>query len=98
MSLKNKKNPVQPTLVHVGDTKEHALKVLLDGPKEDMPILTSVGYVKIPETKLFSAYIIRSQGHEILSVEVDEPDHQAVAEESAKISFANEFITRGFEG
>lgn len=75
------------------DNDKHALEVLFDGDKNELPILKSVGYVKLPGTTNFVAYTIQSKGREIIKIEVEEPNVRMIAEESAKIFFANHFMS-----
>lgn len=79
---------VRPLVVVEGES--HILKTL-----SEMPMLKSVGYVKLDGTNSWISYTITSQGKSVLSIEVGEPNLRAIAEESAKISFVEQFSDRG---
>lgn len=93
----NKKKPsssesvIKPTIRVNGEN--HILEDLLTGPEEKMPVLTSVGYCRVG-TGIHSwvSYKITTQGEKVLSIEVDEPNMRAIAEESAKGMFVTSFI------
>lgn len=96
MPPKKQKNPedlVQPSIIVEGD-KEHALRVLFK--EDDAPILKSVGYCKIPglisNGGTYVSYIVTSQGDKVLGIEVEQPNLIGIAEESAKMAFANTFM------
>jgi hypothetical protein len=86
---------VTETIKFDGDEKQHVLKTLFDG--EDVPTLTSIGYMGIPGTNKFVSYIIKSKGREIINIEVGEPDFRAIAEDEAKVNFVSAFMA-GAEG
>lgn len=81
---------IEPS-VRYGEDK-HALEILFDGDKNELPVLKSVGYVKLPGTTNFVAYTIHSKGREIIKIQAEEPNVRMIAEESAKIFFADNFM------
>lgn len=83
-----KKSIVQPT-VTFGDDKQHVVAELLDS--ENPPVITSIGYMRVPNKNTFVAYTIKSKGREILSIEVEEPNLRMIAEDSAKMFFVSNF-------
>lgn len=78
-------------LIQVNGEK-HLLENLMD--QDDMPIMKSVGYMKVLKDKQHSwmSYVITTKGKEVISIEASEPDMREIAEETAKISFVNCFI------
>lgn len=86
---------VKPTMRFDGD-KAHVLETLLK--ENDAPTLKSIGYMRMPGLgqSAYVAYVITSKGNKVLEIEVEEPNLKAIAEESAKISFVNNFM-RGEE-
>lgn len=75
-------------------TKEHAVMTLFKGGVEEtLPLITSVGCVKIPGSRNYASYVITSQGSKILKVEVEEPNLKQIAEDCAKINFVNLFLS-----
>ena len=56
------------------------------------PELTAVGYVKIPNSNTYVSYTITIKGDKVIKIVCDEPNLKAIAEESAKISFINNFV------
>jgi len=58
------------------------------------PELTAVGYVRIPGTNEYSSYTITVKGGEVVRIVCDEPNLKVIAEETAKISFINNFVDR----
>ncbi len=89
MQLKEKKQSIVKPSVSFGDEKEHPLAVLFDSPNP--PLIKSIGYMRVPDKNTFVTYTIYSRGKEIVSVEVEEPNLRAIAEESAKIAFVSNF-------
>lgn len=73
--------------------EQHVLqKKLLAG---NAPELTSIGYINLGEGRAHNwvSYVIKTKGSEVLSIEVGEPDMRAIAEETAKINFADLFMS-----
>lgn len=94
MSKKIKESPadvVKPSVVFEGD-KEHALITLFKGPAENLPLIKSIGYTKLPGHNKYVSYVITTMGDKIVSFEVEQPDFRAIAEEAAKISFVTCFM------
>lgn len=92
VSNKTKNTIVKPAMKVVGDDKQHALETLFEGPTEKLPVIKSVGFMKVPGKNSYVSYSISSKGKEILSIEVDEPNLRPIAEESAKILFVDQFL------
>lgn len=87
----NKTSVVKP-LIRV-EGQNHVLEDLFDGDPDDMPLMTSIGFMRLsPQSNTWISYIIVTRGKEVISIEVDEPNLRAIAEESAKINFVNSFI------
>lgn len=82
---------VKPSVVFEGD-KEHALITLFRGPEEELPLVKSIGYMKLPGHNKYVSYVITSKGDKVLSFEVEQPDFRAIAEEAAKIAFVTCFM------
>ena len=61
------------------------------------PELTAVGYVKIPNSNTYASYTITIKGEKVTKIVCDEPNLKAIAEESAKISFINNFVDKDEE-
>lgn len=58
----------------------------------EMPVLKSVGYTKLGGGKhSWVSYTMTTKGKEVLSIEIDEPNMRAIAEESAKTAFVTNF-------
>lgn len=83
---------VKPSIKFEGDTATHPLAALFDGKSELMPEVKSIGYMRLPDTNLFVSFVMISKGREIISVEVEQPNLRAIAEESAKIAFVTQFM------
>lgn len=93
MAKKKLSNIVEPS-VRFG-TDKNILEDLFDGPADDMPELKSVGYQKVGEgSHSWISFTITTKGREVIKVEVEEPNVRAIAEESAKIAFVNQFIDK----
>lgn len=95
MFKKNKasSNIVEPS-IRVNDEK-HILEDLMDGPFEDCPELTSIGFCRIGKTtNNWISYRITTKGDKVLKIEAEEPNMRAVAEEAAKISFVESFVDK----
>ena len=58
----------------------------------ELPMLKSVGFARVGETKDFVSYVITSKGREIISLEVSEPNLKAIAIDGAKVSFVETFM------
>lgn len=84
------KTVIEPSMRFVGDD-EHILETIFKGNPDDMPEVKSIGYMRLPKGK-FVSYVLTSKGDKIINFYVEEPTTQVVAEESAKISFAREFM------
>jgi len=76
------------------DGKEHIMETFFKGKSNNLITLTSIGYVRIPDTNTFVAYKITSKGTEVLSIEVEEPNMRGIAEESSKIAFVSAFMSK----
>ncbi len=75
---------VQPTIQAAG--AEHPFQAL--EKKGELPVLTSVGYARVsPESRNYVAYVIKSRGREVISMETSEPNLKAIAADDAKINF-----------
>ncbi len=82
---------VKPSVIFEGD-KEHALITLFRGPEDELPLVKSIGYMKLPNYNRYVSYVITTKGDKVVSFEVEQPDLKAIAEESAKISFVTCFM------
>src|SRR3954470_20590442 len=72
----------------IGQQKEkHPLQVLFSGEPAEFPVLKSVGYAPMGPGPSWVSYLITSQGSEILSIEVGEPNLRQIAEDMAKTDF-----------
>lgn len=90
MAKKKLSQIVEPSIKFDGE--KNILEKIFDGLPEDMPELKSVGYAKVSDGQHgFLSYTITSRGREIIKIEVEEPNLRAIAEESAKIAFVNNF-------
>lgn len=77
--------PLVTTVIPPGSAG-HAFEKLED--QGALPILKSVGYARVfPGSREYVSYVITSQGREVLSIEVSEPNLKAIASDEAKISF-----------
>ncbi len=71
----------------------HPLVELIESEDLDkVPELTSIGMYKMPGSKYYTSFVMKSKGGQITKLTVEEPNIRQVAEESAKISFVNEFM------
>lgn len=84
---------VQPLIRVEGE--KHALETLLEGDPNDLPVLKSIGYAPLGKSNQWVSYVITTKGKEVLSIEISEPDLRAIAEESSKINFVNQFMNVG---
>lgn len=84
-----KVKPVKETPTKVGLTESDVVGAFLGA---DAPELTSVGYIQIPNTKQFVAYVIKSKGKEILDLKFGEPNLKAIVEDEAKENFVYHVI------
>ena len=87
---KTKKQVIVPSIKEEG--KEHVLETLLN--QDEAPILKSIGYAKVPKSNNYVSYIITSKGDQVISIETDEPNLRSICEETAKINFVQEFMSR----
>lgn len=90
--ISKKENIVQPIIREEG--KEHVLEKMFQGKQALMPTLKSVGYAPLEDGSWVS-FVITTKGTEVLLIEVDDPNTHAIAEESAKISFATQLMSQG---
>ncbi len=59
----------------------------------DLPEMKCVGYMKLGDGQnSWISYTATIKGDKVISIEVDEPNMRAIAEESAKIAFVTSFI------
>lgn len=80
---------IQPIIRNNGE--KHILEEMFEAG-DDLPEIVSVGYMRLsPNSKQWVSYTITSKGHEVIKIEVSEPDQRAIASESAKIAFVNTF-------
>ena len=91
-----KKSIVRPTVTFQNDTKEHAMEAILN--KEAPPVVKSVGVFKLPNTNQYVSFYMETQGDKVIKIEVEQPNLKAIAEESAKISFVNTFMSGDIDG
>lgn len=61
---------------------------------EDLPIIKSIGLVKIPnqDHESWVVVTITSQGDKIISTEMTEPNMKAIAVDAGKIAFVKLFV------
>lgn len=87
---------VQPIIRANGE--KHVLEKMFESDHDDLPEIKSVGFAKLPDggSNAWVSYVITTKGKEVISIEVDEPNLRQIAEESAKISFVNQFIDQEF--
>src|SRR4051812_28268473 len=71
----------------------HLLEDIFKGPEDEMPVIKSVGYMRLTTgVNSWVSYTITTQGERVLKIEVDEPNVRAIAEESAKTAFVTSFV------
>lgn len=87
-------NIVQPIIREEG--VPHVLESMFNKDPNGMPTLKSIGYAKIDGTNSYVSYVLTTKGREVLCIEVAEPDMRAIAEESTKINFVEQFMNTGF--
>jgi hypothetical protein len=64
-----------------------------------LPELTSIGLCKVSgldegRRNDWISYVLKTRGREIISLEVSEPDHKAIAEDNCKTIFVNLFMNQ----
>jgi len=92
---KTTKSSILKPIIHV-EGAVHPLTKLFDGPEEQIPELTAIGYAPIGNgPSRWVSYVMKTKGDKILSIEISEPDMRAIAEESSKIAFVNSFMNEG---
>lgn len=74
----------------IGESKESAFEKLFNA--ENPPEIKSVGTVHVPGTNTHISFVMTTKGKEIISIDVDEPNLRAIAEETSKINFVNLFM------
>lgn len=79
-------------LIRSGDQK-HAFEAMFESDK--MPTLKSVGYAQLEGTSHFVSYVLTTRGKEVLNIEVSEPNLRSITEDSAKITFIDQFMLQG---
>lgn len=62
---------------------------------DNLPIIKSVGYHRLPNSNLYVAYILYIQGDKVVKVEAEEPVPFLFAEEQAKLNFVSNFMDKG---
>ena len=95
MSKPNTKTTKAPVIEKTTSTTEISSKddVSSELFGENGPIVKSIGYAKVPGSNYCVSYIIHSQGGKIIKIEVEEPNMQSIAEETAKLNFVNIFMS-----
>jgi len=86
---------IKPIIKEEEGTK-HPLSILFTQKPELLQELTSVGLFRLPDTNKFISYTIKSKGTEVISIEVSEPDLRAICEETSKIAFVENFMSKEF--
>ena len=81
---------VKPS-IQVNDSKENVISNLIEG--SNAPEIQSIGVFKVPGTNHYVSFTMITKGKEVISIEVEEPNLRAIAEESAKISFVEKFMS-----
>lgn len=89
MSKAVKKTIVKETM-DFGTKDSHPVVSLIDS--NEAPEIKSVGLFRLPETNTYVSFTMITKGREVVSIEVEQPNLRAVAEESAKISFVSTFM------
>ena len=90
----NKADIVKPIIRNNGE--KHLLETMFEGDHNDLPVITSVGYMPLKEGHTsWVSYLIKTKGKEVISIEVDEPNLRELAEESAKVLFVTKFMDQG---
>lgn len=84
---------IQPLIRVEGE--QHVFEKIFDETPEKLPTLKSIGYSNIEGTNTWVSYVLTTKGKDVLSIEVDEPNLRAIAEESSKINFVNHFMNQG---
>lgn len=90
-ATKKQESVVKPSVTFEGDSKEHVLETLMNSSQA--PVVTSVGVMRVPGTNNYISYTVKTQGTKVVSIEVEEPNLRAIAEETAKINFVNLFMS-----
>lgn len=66
---------------------------MIDAELENQELL-SVGYRRIPGSRLWSSYIVRSKGNQVLEVQETHQDVRGIVEEDSKTNFVHLFCVR----
>jgi hypothetical protein len=94
---------VRPSIIFEGD-ELHPLQEILSSDPKNWPEIKAVGYMRLPrvydrkatnkvkDTGNFVSYIITIRGAEVVSIDVEQPDLRAIAEEATKIAFVDQFM------
>ncbi len=88
---------IVPSIVFVNDDRKHAMIELFEGPAELMPVMKSVGLVRVPGRRTYMAYTLHTKGNQIIQIDVSEPDRKLIAEDDAKMSFVQNFLNLDFD-
>lgn len=91
MAKTSKKESVVQPIIRIENDKEHIMATLLDS--KSAPEVKSVGVFHVPGTNNYVSFTMITKGNEVISIEVDEPNLRAIAEESAKINFVQTFMS-----
>jgi hypothetical protein len=80
---------IQPSIRVEGE--KHILETMSE---TEIPEMKAVGYAKLTDNHQHNwiSYVIKFKGKDVLSIEVDEPNMRAIAEETSKINFTTLFI------
>lgn len=87
-SKSKKQSIVQPLIKMEGE--KHLFEELEEA--NELPIIKSIGYMRVaPNSRDYVSYTITSRGHEVLSIEVSEPNARLIAVDDAKLAFMTVF-------
>jgi len=86
---------IKPTMVF-NDGSKNAMVQLFEGEQSELPLIKSIGYMRLPDSNTYVSYVITTQGYSVVSIEVEEPNLRYVAEEASKISFVSTFMNEEF--
>lgn len=87
---KLKESLIQPSVIE--DGHPHVFEKIWDGDQSKMPVLKSIGYVRLPNTNQWVSYILTSKGKDVLSIEADSPNDRLVAEDATRVNFVSQFM------
>jgi hypothetical protein len=76
--------------VDFNDGTGSVIKDLIES--EDAPILTSIGYCRVPGKNDFVSYVVKTQGNKVIKITVGEPNLRAIVDDESKINYVQSFM------